>query len=105
MIYWLLLENLQCELHIQIEPQWVKDHYIGEHRELKCDLNDEADQLATSYQKRPHPQFIPTTKLIFLDAHMATIITGGSLITSKLAPIIFSNMYSDSLHETICRQA
>ncbi len=47
---------------ITIVAQWVKGHYTGKDREYKHDLNDIADSLATSFNRRPHPHYIPTIK-------------------------------------------
>jgi len=40
-------------LPIMVNKQWVKGHYKGNQREIKHDLNDLADSLATHSQNAP----------------------------------------------------
>ena len=49
---------------ITIIAQWVKGHYTEKDREYKHDLNDITDSLATSFNHRPHPHFVPSVKPI-----------------------------------------
>jgi hypothetical protein len=58
-----LVMKAKCLLNaipITILVEWVKGHYNGKDREYKHDLNDIADSLATSFNRSPHPHFVPS---------------------------------------------
>jgi hypothetical protein len=47
---------------ITILAEWVKGHYSGKDKEFKHELNDTADNLATSFNRHPQPPFLPQVK-------------------------------------------
>lgn len=94
---------LLSELPITIKHEWVKGHYNGPERQLKHDLNDEADELATEYRQRPDARFRPTA---FPTAHpvlAAAVYSNGTMITSRLRNTIYANAYDPLLRNTISK--
>ena len=90
-------------LPIQIEHEWVKGHYTGNDRQLKHDLNDQVDEMANAYRCNPHPDFRPTQAPILHPSLKAAVYSNGTMITSRLSRVIYSNVYDGPLSATIGR--
>ena len=89
---------------VTIVAHWVKGHYTGKDREYKHDLNDIADSLATSFNRRPHPQYVPKAMPLVHKHFGARIIYEGSTITNKLRPLMAQALHRDAITSHILRK-
>ncbi len=80
-----LVHTAQLLLHalpITVVAEWVKGHYDGDYREHKHDLNDEADRLATNFNKRPPTGFIQKKMPSSIPNYAVQLLHDGSTITT-----------------------
>ena len=82
---------------VTIIAEWVKGHYSGKVREIKHELNEITDTLATSFNSSPHPKFNPNKNPIAPPNYGARILYEGSTITNKLHPLMAQSLHQQAL--------
>lgn len=101
---------LSCLInHIYYHPvvvvgHWVKGHYTGIKHKFKHGLKEEADHLATSYQKHQLPPFHTRTLPLAPLHYRVHLIHRNTVITSMLYSTIASSLHDDKIISHILKR-
>jgi hypothetical protein len=100
----LLGKDLHQTLPIKVVSKHVKGHYKGDYRDVQHDLNDLADEMAEQFRLNPPPGYEPSNFPWYHPAQAAVVLSGDSMITSKLKQVIYESLYFAPLMETIWKR-
>jgi hypothetical protein len=93
---------LQLPVEVNIAKEWVKEHYVGEQKQLKHLLNNMADKLAVDYNM----YHCHTSTMLPVPSPLSEIelLHGGAIITSRMTQVIKEARHADNLCTAILDQ-
>jgi hypothetical protein len=96
-----LARQIRQQLPIKINHAHVKGHYKGNDREVKHDLNDIADDLASQFQHFPPEGYRSRRMPLLHPEYEAVLYYSNSIITMNFRDIIYSQIFSGDLAANI----
>jgi hypothetical protein len=99
-----LIRKTTQALPITILGQWVKARYTGKNRELQHDLNNTADDLATTHLDTPPTAFTPHRLPLAPPGYRIRVLCDNSIITSKCYNMLAKLKHDNSLQDYIMKK-
>jgi hypothetical protein len=99
-----LAQNLLHMLPITVIESWVKGHYVGKNRELQHDMNDTADNLATTHLAELPKLFDPLRCPVAPPGYRVRMLHKSSVITAKYYQTLSKANHDNSLKAHIFKK-